>query len=463
MAVLETIGIIAIILTVLSTVIILMQKNVDSVKVTLAGATLSMLIFFFSTDWKELLLSNSRMEYVSDNFLEAIAELVNVEALVIIFSVGIIVSLTKEAGFYDFVSLSIIRLTKGNPKLLMIYLGALSFALSMFFDNLSAIILLGSLTIVICKELELKPLPFVLYVAINTIIGGLPTPVSSLPNIIFYSFYEQKIDFLSFTALMFPIAIILHFVSLAYILIAYKKELNVEISREKKYQIIHINPWSSIKDKTKIWRSIFVLVLLFTGFIISSFIGLSVAFVALIVSILSIFIFQSELEKYIEKGIEWKMIVFFIGLFILMGIFSATGALKPISALLLMILKLNISPILAQAIVIGLIFIIGIPLAGLLNNTSAAIIYSFIYSTLASKITGTIIGKGLWSSFVLAGNLGGLVTPLGSVTILMAIDILNKEGYHITFMDYVKKVFLLTIIIVPIAIAYSLILIAIGI
>ncbi len=285
-------------------------------------------------DWEKGFTDNLAYEEVPHNFLEALAKTVNVEAIIIIFSIGIVVAITKGAGFFDFVSLYIVKLTKGDPRKLLLAIGGLTFFVSMFFDNLSAIILLGSLTVVICKQLELNPEPYVMFVGINTIIGGLPTPVSSIPNIIFFNLYpEEGMNFIKFTLYMFPIAIIFFVVASAFFFLVYKKQIMIKVPEEKKEQLGRINPWSGIEDRKNIWKSIILLGFLFVGFILTSIPGnpIDVALMALISAIFGLFLFRTELRRYLEDGVEWEMIIFAIALFVLMGVLTAAGALAPLT------------------------------------------------------------------------------------------------------------------------------------
>jgi len=461
---LTIVGSILITIIVLGTIAGLMNEKFDSLKVTALGTILSIVVFFFLMDWEHLLEVNLGYNFENEHphFIEAISDLVNVEAILIIFSVSIIVQLIKDSGFFDFISLYIIKLTKGNPKMLFMSIGGLTFFISMFFDNLSAIILLGSLTIVICKQLDVNPLPFVLFVGINTIIGGMPTPVSSIPNIIFFSLYPGTITFIGFTALMFPISFILFFVAYGYFYYIFKKEINKKVDRDKKSQIARINPWSSVESKIKVWKSFALLLLLFGGFLLSSVLGLDVGTIAFIVAVIGVFIFNSTLKKYVEHGVEWEMITFFVMLFTLMGIFAASGALIPLSNLILLFFDLNFSPTVAQILVVVFFIIIGIPLAGFLNNTSAALIFSYIFITISNTVSVPIF-KGTWVSLILSDNVGGALTPLGSVTILMSLDILKREGIEFTFKDYFKKIFPLIIIMGIISTAYSILLVVLNI
>jgi len=458
---LQWIGTILIVIVVLATIILLTKEGIDSTKITATGALVVSLLYLILMDWEKGFRDNLAFEHVPDNFLEALAKTVNIEAILIIFSIGIIVAITKGAGFFDFVSLYIVKMTRGDPKKLILALGGLTFFVSMFFDNLSAIILLGSLTVVTCKQLEINPEPYVLFVGINTIIGGLPTPVSSIPNIIFFNLYpEEGMSFIKFAAYMFPIAILLFALASAFFFFVYRKQLRIKVTDEKKGQIGRINPWSGIADRKNIWKSLILLGFLFVGFILTSIPGnpLDVAMMALISVFFGLFLFRTDLKRYLREGVEWEMIIFAIALFVLMGLLTAAGALLPLTDMLTGILGTDSTTggLILVAVIIGAV---GLPIAGFLNSFSAALIFSYIYKALELSIAA---GAGLWFGFVLSGNIGGALTPLGSITILMSLEILNREGYPVSFLKYVKKMLPLTLACAALGMAYSIVLIALG-
>jgi len=456
---LQWIGTILIVIVVLATIILLTKEGVDSTKITATGALVVTLIYLILMDWEKGFRDNLAFEEVPHNFLEALAKTVNIEAILIIFSIGIIVAITKGAGFFDFVSLYIVKLTKGDPKRLLLALGGTTFFVSMFFDNLSAIILLGSLTVVTCKQLDLNPEPYVLFVGINTIIGGLPTPVSSIPNIIFFNLYpETGMSFIKFTAYMFPIAILFFALASAFFFFVYRKQLRIKVTDEKKGQIGRINPWSGIADRKNIWKSLILLGFLFVGFILTSIPGnpLDVALMALISAFFGLFLFRIDLKRYLREGVEWEMIIFAIALFVLMGLLTAAGALLPLTNVLTKILGPvpTTGGLILVAVIIGAV---GLPIAGFLNSFSAALIFSYVFKALPA-----LLPTGLWIGFVLSGNIGGALTPLGSITILMSLEILNREGYPISFLKYVKKMLPLTLACAALGMAYSIILVVLG-
>jgi len=445
-----------------------MKEGIDATKITVTGAIIVTIFYLIVySDWKVGFEHNMGYEHVPDNFLEAVAQTINVEAILIIFSVSIIVALTRGAGFFDFISLSLVKLTKGDPRKLMLALGGLTFFVSMFFDNLSAIILLGSLTVVLCKQLDLKLKPFVLFVGINTIIGGLPTPVSSLPNIIFFNLLEpgilafatpgREMNFIWFMLYMFPIAIFFFGIATAFFFYVYRKDILIEVSDEKKEQLGRINPWSSVEDRRNIWKSIILFGILFAGFLLTSIQTnpIDVALVALISAVIGIFLFRKDLRNYLEEGVEWHLIVFFVALFVLMGVLTAAGALEPLTVILGDVVGTN-PTIQGQILVALIIGAVGLPITGFLNGSSAALIFSYIFKTLPAGIA-----PGLWIGFVLSGNIGGALSPLGSITILMTLEILNREGDKMSFFQYIKLMLPLTLTFGLLSIGYSMFLIAV--
>ena len=175
----------------------------------------------------------------------------------------------------------------------------------------------------------------------------------------------------------------------------FKKDLLKSISKEKKEQIERINPWSGIKDKKNIWKSIGLLVFLFGGFLLTSWdkFTIDVAFFALISAVLGLFLFRTEFKEMIKEGIEWEMIVFFMALFVLMGVLQASGALDPITSLLQNILGENAEPI-KQLIVVAIMGSVGFLIMGVINVIPAAVVFSSIYHSLE------IASVGLWFSFL---------------------------------------------------------------
>jgi Na+/H+ antiporter NhaD/arsenite permease-like protein len=181
--------------------------------------------------------------------------------------------------------------------------------------------------------------------------------------------------------------------------------------------------------------------------------------ISLFVAMFALLLFSLRLNEFIEEGIEWEMIVYYTALFVLMGVLVGVGSLQPINNLLVGLIgdgtKGNL---ILVALVVGLI---GLPIAGFLSGSSAAILFAQIFNKVTASIG--IKGLGFWFAFVCAGNMGGSLSPLGSITILLAIKILRREGDDITFMYYIKKTLLLTIIHALMAIGYTFILIAVGV
>ncbi len=438
-------------ITVISTVILLMVEKLEKVKIAFVGALIASMLLFL-TDWKEIGHSGHTGDSAGDiHFTEILVELVNYEAVLIIFGVGIVVALMKEVGFFDYISLYMVKLSKGNPKVLFVSLGGLTFFISMFFDNLTAILILGSLAAIVCKQMQISPKPFIIFVAVNTIIGGIPTPVSSIPNIIYTSSYKE-LSFIKFMAFAFPLSSLLFIIATFYFFIIFKKDIFKEIPKEVKEQLTKINPMSSMENKNNLYKSVIILVLLLGGFIVSSYIGLGVEIVALIVAGIGALVFRKEMKHLIEEGVEWEMIVFFISLFILMGVLEFSGCLDPLTNFFIGIMETN-EAVQGQIYVALIIGTIGWVIIGFINAVPAAVVLSKVFASLG------VTSLGLWFSIVFSNNVAGVLTPLGSITILMALEILKTENRKVTFAQYIKITLPLAIVVQLICLAYSILLI----
>ncbi|MHA1686065.1 MAG: SLC13 family permease [Candidatus Heimdallarchaeaceae archaeon] len=437
-------------LIVVAVIIALMFEGVDKTKVTFVGALGAIFTLRYFVPWEELYKEAFNPEH-EPHFTELLAHFVNFEAVIIIFSISIIVALVKKAGFFDWLSLSIVRLTRGNLILLFLGLGGVSFFVSMFFDNLSAIILLGSLTFIVCRQVDVDPKPYILFVGINTILGGLPTPVSSLPNIIFSSSYRE-ISFLKFVALMLPLGLLLYAISAGYFYLKFRDVLSKEIPEEKKDQIARINPWAGIENKANIWKSIILLTFLFGGFLLANTLGLTVDIIALISVGFGLILFRTNLKHFIERDVEWETLIFFISLFVLMGVLNASGVLEPIMHILQVILD-STRDVTGKILIALIIGVVGFIISGFINVVPAAVIFSDIFAALS------LTSLGVWFAFVVTGNVAGGLTPLGSVTILMTLEILKSEKQPVSFGEYIKQTIPLTIALQVISITYTILLI----
>ncbi len=351
---------------------------------------------------------------------EIIYELLDFHTLFLIIGLMLAVEIVNETGFLDYLALYTVKLAKGDPFKIFIFFGVLDIFISAFLDNVSTIIILGSLTIVICRRLEISPIPFILFESFMTGVAALLTPVGSVPNIIINS--KAGIPFITFMGFMVGIMLLSSVITYGYFMLLFKDQVMMEVPESLKQTIAEIEPELALKRPDAKWKSSTVIGLIVIGFMISSYIPLGIDIIALLVGYTALLLFKIK-PKEGFKIIGWDMIFFFGGLFIVMGGLQLSGALNSLE-LFLGALIIN-SPILA----ILLIIVIGGILAAVMNYIPVAVIFSNILYNLSLEID---VGTRFWLAAIFAVNIGGVMPPIGSVAFLMAFEILRENKYEIT-------------------------------
>ena len=374
----------------------------------------------------------------------------------IIIGSTVFVELIARSGLFAFISVKIMKLSQGDPFFLLIAFSVLTVVFSAFLNNVTAMIIVGSLTIVACRKLELKAAPFLLTEGIFTNIGGLLTLISSVPNIIVGT--EAKISYVKFLVVSGPYCLL---ASVATILMArwifgvHRLE-SEEARKDAKAQVDRFDEWETVKDRKFFYISAGVLVAIILAFALHSQIpvlnkmGLEV--VAFIGATTMLVVYPTDVEQVLDR-VEWSLIFFFVGLFALLGVMEHAGVLKLIGTFLQ-------GPLGSGDVTgpITLIWSAGI-FSGLTDNIPLS-------AVLAKVLTGFGTSypymDSLWWALIFGAGLGGNFTPNGSASTVVAISIMKREGNAVGFLKYVKLAAPIVIMQLLLATAYLFLARAIG-
>lgn len=350
----------------------------------------------------------------------------------IIIGSTVFVELISRSGLFTFTSIKIMKLSKGDPLLLLIAFSLLTVVFSAFLNNVTAMIIIGSLTIVACRKLERDPTPFLLSEGIFTNIGGLLTLISSVPNIIVGT--EAQISYLDFFVVSAPYCVV---ASAATIFMTSKifKVRRLASDEERlaaREQVERFDEWETVKDTKFFYLSAGVLAAIVVAFALHSQIpvlhkmGLEV--VAFIGATAMLVLYPTDVEEVLDR-VEWSLIFFFVGLFALLGVMEHAGVLELIGTWLEGPLGSGsttgpLALIWASSIFSGLTD--NIPLSAVLAKVLSSFGDSFEYM------------DTLWWALIFGAGLGGNLTPIGSASTVVAISIMKREGKGIGFLSYVK-------------------------
>jgi Na+/H+ antiporter NhaD/arsenite permease-like protein len=331
--------------------------------------------------------------------------------IALLLGMMILVALLEPTGFFQYLALLAGRLSKGRPVVLLILLSLVCALVSMILANITTIILIAPVTILICEILGLESRPFLFSEAVFSNLGGVATMVGDPPNIIIAS--ASGFVFNDFLVHSLPTVIMVSLVSYLFIRFLFRKELSARVNRQA---LISIKPTGAIKDKRTVTKVLVVLLAAVTGFVLQTTLGLSPAFIAISSAVIAILWVAPDIKQTM-KLLDWDVMIFFAGLFILVGGLDASGALDELAKLFL---KIQDFP----PVVIGLILLwVTAILSAIIDNIPITIAMVPIILTL--RAAGMNI-QPLWWALAFGAGFGANGTILGATTNIVMVSISGK-------------------------------------
>ncbi|MHA1917713.1 MAG: SLC13 family permease [Candidatus Ranarchaeia archaeon] len=401
-----SIAIISIFIVVL---LLILSHKVNKAVAALLGAGAIYFILFWVTNGL----------YQFEDFIIA----VDLKTLLIIAGLMISVALIEASGLFQFIAIKAVKSLKGDSYKIFLLFCFMSIAIASLLTTVATMLILGRLTISVCRAIDKNPLPYLLTEGILANVGGIMTSIASLPNIMIsvasgYSFIYITLNFV-------PLGLILLVVSIFYFRNLYKDEIKASPSDSIAY-IMEFDEWSVVPDKVQFWAAIVTLTGIVIGFILLS----DSWAVAMIAGAVLMLVSRRNVEKSFEN-VEWTTIFFFAALFALVGGLEYMGVLEQLGHLLAVISQSNLV----------LMILINIWLTGILSSivdnipiTATMIPVTF---TIAETAGFTNLDP-LWWSLICGVGLGGSITPIGSPSVVLALSLSDETGTHVSAGEYIK-------------------------
>lgn len=345
----------------------------------------------------------------------------------LLFGMMIIVGILKETGFFEYLAIKIAKSSKGNLTILLVMFGLITAFLSMFVDNVTTILLMIPITIAITKMLKITPIPLLLTIAIISNIGGTATLVGDPPNIIIASSAYSGFSFNDFIIHLMPIVLLILFISLFVFKLFFRNWLKTE--PENLGELMTMNPKDKIKDIVKMKRTLFILVGTIFLFVFHDHLGLNAATVAIIGATSALLITGIEPYKALSN-VEWPTLLFFAGLFILVGMLEHQGILEKVA---IQIMNLSGDNVLLAAIIILWFSALG---SSIVDNIPFTATMCPIILHMQNEL-GNV--NPIWWALAMGVGFGGNITPIGSSVGVITLGLSERYDYPITSKEWMKK------------------------
>ena len=371
--------------------------------------------------------------------------------IAIILGSSLFVDVTARSGLFSWIAITLTKKSAGDPLRLLWFYGLMTVFFSAVLNNVTAMIIVGSLSVVSLERLKKRDLllGFLLIEGLLTNVGGLLTLISSVPNIIVGT--AAHIGFGTFFVHAAPFVFI---TTIATILLGAKrfhiKALQGDMEREEAKQLVSsFDPQEGIESQNFFYLSGIMLTLFVLCIALASEIplisDLGMGFVALSFGGMMLIRFTSIVHEFYQE-IDWDLLGFFTCLFVVINVMEHARVLATMGEGLAYLLswgeaKGGTALLIASAMCSSVTD--NIPLAAMLSKILTAL--------------NTPPDSSLWWSVIFGANLGGNLTPIGSASTLVAVTIMHKNKLDISFVGFVKAAAMFAALQILIAVVYVLI------
>lgn len=377
-------------------------------------------------------------------------EFIDFETIMLLFGMMMIVSVLKHSGLFTIISVRISELTRGNPVKILILFSVVTALMSAFLDNVTTVLIIIPIIIELTRGLGLDPKKYVLSQAIISNIGGASTLIGDPPNVIIGS--KVGLTFNQFLLNLSPPIIVIFVVVLAFIWATNRnqfKPINTNIIKLFTVNLLLEkirHDFLSIKiDYRLMTKGLFFLVIAIFLFITQTITGLAPGVVAISAGIFLVLVSGMNLEKAMEE-IEWSTLMFFVGLFILVGALEEYGVIEWIAHHVF--LNVGNNP---YVVILVVEWVAGIA-SGFLDNIPFTITMIPIIEIMNEQ--NPHFQNLLWWALALGACLGGNITIIGASANIVSIGIAKKYGVKISFLDFMKFGAVISLISLTIASLY---------
>lgn len=347
----------------------------------------------------------------------------NLNIILLLVAMMIMVNLISETGFFQWLALKMAIYVEAKPIKLLAVFGLVTALLSAFLDNVTTVLLVIPVVLAITKELKINPKPFILIVVISSNIGGAATLIGDPPNLIIAA--QGDIGFNEFFLYSTPLAIINMIMVIFLFRYLFKKELIV--SDGLRNEMLNVDANSVVDDWPKLKKSLAIFILVIVSFFFESFHHRGLENLALL-GALYLSIRMKRNPHDIFKEIEWEMIFFLIGLFLLVR------GVEELKLLTLFEKFINVFSNGNTSIVALLILWLSNFSTIFIGSISHAVTFSQVVSVLEIKY-GT---KMLWWALSYGACYGGIGTLIASACNLIGINAAKQRGCNISSKEYMK-------------------------
>jgi Na+/H+ antiporter NhaD/arsenite permease-like protein len=352
----------------------------------------------------------------------------------IILGSSLFVDVTAKSGLFTWIAVRLTKVSNGDPLVLLVAYGSMTVVFSAVLNNVTAMIIVGSLTGVSLRRLGIsdKLLGFLLIEGLLTNVGGLLTLISSVPNIIVGN--AAGISFATFFVKAAPYVAVATALTilLGARLFGIRRLAGPDERAEAALLIAGFDENDGIDSPFRFWFGGISLIVFIAVIASASIPGtllndLGMGYVAISFAIVALLQHKATADRFYRE-IDWDLLGFFAALFIVINVMEHAQVLHGIGLFLAPIL--NLGDTLGPAVLL------------VSSAVASSVTDNIPLAAMLAKILGGLdlsADSPYWWAVIFGANLGGNITPIGSASTLVAVTIIHKSGIKLSFADFVKR------------------------
>lgn len=338
----------------------------------------------------------------------------------------IIVGVIKRTGLFEYLAIAAVKKAGGRPFLVMTMLVVITAVASMMLDNVTTVLFIAPVTILVCDKLALPVAPYLIAEVMASNIGGTATLIGDPPNIIVAS--RAGLSFNDFLVNLAPFVVIMVIALIAMTRIMFRHAFTFH--PERVAEVMALSEREALRNKKLLIQSLVVLFFVLVGFILHTTLHFEPSVVALLGAGLLVLISRVTTEDAIAD-VEWETLVFFMGLFVMVGALVKTGVIG------------NFAHLLAQAtgerlwVTTALLLLASLVLSGIIDNIPYVAVMAPVVGALAQAQPAGHTSV-LWWALLLGADLGGNATAVGASANVVVIGLAKRNGTPISFWQFTR-------------------------
>ena len=371
---------------------------------------------------------------------------IDLNVLGLLVGMMIIVNLMATTGVFEWVAVQIARQTKGNGVLIAVEFMLATAFISAFMDNVTTVILMAPVTILITQLLGLPTVPILIMEAIFSNIGGTATLIGDPPNILIGA--SCNLSFNDFLLNLTPVVLVIALVTVGLVVFGMRRKLK---SNPAAIHLVSLTePRRAILDVKRLKRSLIVFAGVLLAFFCGRWIGIEPGLTAMCGACIMLLVCRVDFSHMLEK-VEWSTIIFFCGLFMMVGALELNHAFSLLGAEMVKLTQGNF------ALTMMIILWGSALLSSVVDNIPLVIAMIPLINSIIPTFAGQMglegseeisrtVGQPLFWSLALGACLGGNGTLIGASANVVVSQVARKNGYKISFAEFSRYGFPLMLV-----------------